>query len=115
MLSKKILVGSWLLASSTVVCAQISTNSPYTRYGLGDMFDQSFTNNAAMGGVGYALRTPEHINAMNPASYTAVDSLSFIFDAGMSLKKFQLSGREIQSQCQELQLRLYRNAVSLAS
>ena len=86
MLSKKILVGSWLLASSTVVCAQISTNSPYTRYGLGDMFDQSFTNNAAMGGVGYALRTPEHINAMNPASYTAVDSLSFIFDAGMSLK-----------------------------
>lgn len=78
MLSKKILVGSWLLASSTVVCAQISTNSPYTRYGLGDMFDQSFTNNAAMGGVGYALRTPEHINAMNPASYTAVDSLSFI-------------------------------------
>ena len=86
MLSKKILVGSWLLASSTMVCAQISTNSPYTRYGLGDMFDQSFTNNAAMGGVGYALRTSEHINAMNPASYTAVDSLSFIFDAGMSLK-----------------------------
>ena len=31
-------------------------------------------------------RAPEHINAMNPASYTAVDSLSFIFDAGMSLK-----------------------------
>lgn len=86
MLSKKTIVGSWLLASSTMVCAQISTNSPYTRYGLGDMFDQSFTNNAAMGGVGYALRTPEHINAMNPASYTAVDSLSFIFDAGMSLK-----------------------------
>ena len=86
MSSKKILIGSWLLASSTVVCAQISTNSPYTRYGLGDMFDQSFTNNAAMGGVGYALRTSEHINAMNPASYTAVDSLSFIFDAGMSLK-----------------------------
>lgn len=86
MSSKKILIGSWLLVSSTVVCAQISTNSPYTRYGLGDMFDQSFTNNAAMGGVGYALRTSEHINAMNPASYTAVDSLSFIFDAGMSLK-----------------------------
>lgn len=86
MLSKKILVGSWFLAGATIASAQISTNSPYTRYGLGDMFDQSFTNNAAMGGVGYALRTSEHINAMNPASYTAVDSLSFIFDAGMSLK-----------------------------
>lgn len=86
MLSKKILVGSCFIASATIASAQISTNSPYTRYGLGDMFDQSFTNNAAMGGVGYALRTNEHINAMNPASYTAVDSLSFIFDAGMSLK-----------------------------
>ena len=92
MLSKKILVGSWLLASSTVVCAQISTNSPYTRYGLGDMFDQSFTNNAAMGGVGYALRTPEHINAMNPASYTAVDSLSFIFDMTIGYTPFSTVG-----------------------
>lgn len=79
-------MGSWFIASATIVSAQISTNSPYTRYGLGDMFDQSFTNNSAMGGVGYALRTSEHINAMNPASYTAVDSLSFIFDVGMSLK-----------------------------
>lgn len=86
MSNKKILIGSWLLASSTMVCAQISTNSPYTRYGLGDMFEQSFTNNAAMGGIGHALRTSEHINTMNPASYTAVDSLSFIFDTGMSLK-----------------------------
>lgn len=63
-----------------------STNSPYTRYGLGDLSDMVFTNNAAMGGVGYALRTSEHINPMNPASYTSVDSLSFMFDVGMTLK-----------------------------
>ena len=57
-----------------------------TRYGLGDTFDYIFANNAAMGGVGYALRTSQHINPMNPASYTAVDSLSFMFDTGMTLK-----------------------------
>ena len=39
-----------------------------------------------MGGIGYGLRNSKHINVMNPASYSAVDSLSFMFDLGMSLK-----------------------------
>lgn len=66
--------------------AQSSTNSPYTRYGLGELSDQAFAHNAAMGGIGYALRSSEQINVMNPASYSAVDSLSFMFDIGMGLK-----------------------------
>ena len=74
------------VCGSLTVSAQTSSNSPYTRYGLGDLSDQVFTNNAAMGGIGYGLRTNWHINPMNPASYTAVDSLSFMFDAGMSLR-----------------------------
>ena len=74
------------VCGSLAVNAQTSSNSPYTRYGLGDLSDQIFTNNAAMGGVGYAIRTNRHTNPMNPASYTAVDSLSFIFDAGLSMR-----------------------------
>ena len=74
------------VCGSLATSAQTSSNSPYTRYGLGDLSDQISTNNAAMGGVGYALRTSWHVNPMNPASYTAVDSLSFIFDAGLSLR-----------------------------
>lgn len=66
--------------------AQSSTNSPYTRYGLGELSDQAFAHNAAIGGIGYALRSSEQINVMNPASYSAVDSLSFMFDIGMGLK-----------------------------
>lgn len=66
--------------------AQSSTNSPYTRYGLGELSDQAFAHNVAMGGIGYALRSSEQINVMNPASYSAVDSLSFMFDIGMGLK-----------------------------
>lgn len=66
--------------------AQSSTNSPYTRYGLGELSDQAFAHNAAMGGIGYALRSSEQINVMNPASYSAVDSLSFMFDISMGLK-----------------------------
>lgn len=71
---------------SVAANAQSSTNSPYTRYGLGELSDQAFAHNAAMGGIGYALRSSEQINVMNPASYSAVDSLSFMFDIGMGLK-----------------------------
>ena len=83
-----------MLAGSLSALAQSSINSPYTRYGLGELSDRGFANNAAMGGVGYALRNSGHINMLNPASFTAVDSLSFMFDVGMSLKSsnFQENG-----------------------
>lgn len=74
------------MAGSITAAAQSSTNSPYTRYGLGDLSNNAFTNNVAMGGIGYGLRGKSHINMMNPASYSAVDSLSFMFDVAMSLK-----------------------------
>lgn len=83
-----------MLAGSLSALAQSSINSPYTRYGLGELSDRGFANNAAMGGIGYALRNSGHINMLNPASFTAVDSLSFMFDVGMSLKSsnFQENG-----------------------
>lgn len=91
MLRNRVLISALFAAGVLTAGAQStdsspSTNSPYTRYGLGDLSDMVFTNNAAMGGVGYALRSNEHINPMNPASYTSVDSLSFMFDVGMTLK-----------------------------
>ena len=74
----------WIMA--TITMAQTSTNSPYTRYGLGELSDQHFGNSKAMGGIAYGLRNGSQVNAANPASYTAVDSLTFIFDAGLSLQ-----------------------------
>ena len=71
---------------ATAAMAQSGTNSPYTRYGFGQLSDQSFGNTKAMGGIAYGLRDGLHINAANPASYSAVDSLTFLFDAGMSLQ-----------------------------
>lgn len=34
-----------------VAVAQNNTNSPYTRYGYGDLSDQNFGNSKAMGGL----------------------------------------------------------------
>ena len=86
MLSKKALIGAWIVVGCTAANAQTSTNSPYTRYGLGDLSHQAFANNAAMGGIGYGLRDKSHINTLNPASFSSVDSLSFMFDTGMTFK-----------------------------
>lgn len=95
MLSKKVLLSALLIAGALTVNAQTSSNSPYTRYGLGDLSDRAFSNNAAMGGIGYALRNSKQINTMNPASYSAVDSLSFMFDLGMSLKSSNFRENDI--------------------
>ncbi len=86
MSNKKILFSVIFAIAYMCTFAQSSTNSPYTRFGFGDLSDQVFTSNAAMGGVGNALRSSRHINPMNPASYTSVDSLSFMFDIGFSMK-----------------------------
>lgn len=62
--------------------AQNNTNSPYTRFGYGELADRSFGAGRAMGGVGYGLRSPKQINPMNPASYSCMDSLTFLFEVG---------------------------------
>lgn len=71
-----------------------NTNSPYTRYGWGMLSDQSFGNSKAMGGIAYGLRDGSQINPSNPASYTAIDSLTFLFDGGMTFQNTNLSEKQ---------------------
>ena len=75
---------SFLIAG--VAFAQNNTNSPYSRYGYGQLADLGASNSRAMGGVAYGLRDKAHTNFANPASYTAIDSLTFVFEAGLSLQ-----------------------------
>ncbi len=98
MLRYKRLISTYLLAICAMVAiAQTGTNSPYTRYGFGHLTDQSFGNSKAMGGISYGLRNGMQINASNPASYTAVDSLTFLFDAGMSLQNANFKEGAVQT------------------
>ncbi len=88
---RQTLIALLLMVLSGEAVAQNNTNSPYTRYGYGQLADQGSSNSKAMGGVAYALRDKYQINFANPASYTAVDSLTFIFDGGVSLQNTNLS------------------------
>ncbi len=71
-----------LIFTQIAAFAQNNTNSPYTRYGYGELGNRSFGAGRAMGGLGYGLRSSKQINPMNPASYSSMDSLTFIFDFG---------------------------------
>lgn len=81
---------------SGVVAAQNNTNSPYTRYGYGQLADQGSGNSKGMGGIAYGLRDRYQINFANPASYTAVDSLTFLFDGGITLQNSNLSNGTVK-------------------
>jgi len=76
-----------IILSPLLIWAQSSTSSPYSRYGIGDINDKGFGQNKALGGIALGLRSSEHINLTNPASYTSFDSLSFIFDVGVKGKQ----------------------------
>lgn len=61
----------------------LTTYSPYSRYGLGEIRTQGYANTKAMGGISQGVRQGSSINYLNPASYTSQDSMSFIFDFGV--------------------------------
>ncbi len=65
--------------------AQNGTMSPYSRYGYGLLNDNATAAQRFMGGVGYGMNSGRQINVMNPASYAAIDSLTFLFDMGFDL------------------------------
>lgn len=83
---------------SVVLCALVALNasaqytadspsgtlSPYSQFGVGELQDPVSGFNAAMSGVGIGMRGHNEINTTNPASYSAIDSLTFVFDAGVS-------------------------------
>lgn len=81
---KKVTIILLGLISAVMMIAQNNTNSPYTRYGYGHLEDDCFSRSQAMGGTSIGLRTKNAINSTNPASYSSIDSTSFIFEMGVS-------------------------------
>ena len=83
----KFLISIFLLISSISVYAQSSgaygDYSPYSLFGMGDLYKEGSAYNKSMGGVGIATRNKRYINYLNPAAVTARDTLSFMADFGL--------------------------------
>lgn len=61
--------------------AQAQDNSPYSRYGIGDVLPQTNVLNRAMGGVSLAYWDLQSVNFNNPASYARLKLTTF--DVGL--------------------------------
>ncbi len=93
---KRILYTTLLATISIGANAQNGINSPYSRYGLGMQAERSMGFNKGMGGVAMGFRDGQIINTANPASYSAVDSLTALFDLGLSLYNGNYKMGELQ-------------------
>ena len=64
--------------------AQGGTVSPYSQYGLGEIAQKGGGLNQGMNGLGVGVHRSYLVNPLNPASYAMVDSLTMLFDVGLS-------------------------------
>ena len=96
---KNIIALLMALATAAAANAQSGTNSPYSQYGLGVLSDQSQGFNRGMNGLAIGLRQSNQVNMLNPASYSCVDSLTMIFDVGLSgqVTNFKEGNRKINA------------------
>lgn len=93
----KLLIITILTFGSIFSASAQLTTSPYSKFGYGFLNDNASSAQRAMGGVGYAMNSGRQINAMNPASYAAIDSLTFLFDMGLNFNTIWSSENGVKS------------------
>ena len=77
-----------LLATALIITctfnsfAQVRIGSPYSRYGIGDLSKNNSPFFMSLGGTSIGIRSSSYVNHSNPASYTAFDTTSFLFEGG---------------------------------
>ena len=96
-------MSKYKLLITALFCAVVMpllAQTPYSQYGYGTIDDNATGNQRAIGGTGIGMRNNLQINMMNPASYTAIDSLTFMFDFSIDYKTSWMheAGASAQSQ-----------------
>lgn len=82
---RKILACACAMVCTISAMGQNATSSPSSRFALGEMNDNIPGEYRAMGGVSTGMRRNTAINPSQPASYTAFDTLTFMFDIAGSV------------------------------
>ena len=105
----KVIILAGMLLAPVLLLAQFNNNttSPYSRYGLGDLQPYGFGRTTAMGGAIFASRNAQQINATNPASYTSIDSLAFLFEFGVIGKFSNFSSDISNSNANDINFRYF--------
>ena len=80
--------------SAFAASAQSTSSSPYSKFGLGDLQQQSLPQNMGMGGIATGVRTLgayNNINMLNPASYSAIGLTTIDIGAYATINKLSNS------------------------
>jgi hypothetical protein len=72
-----------LLSCAFTASGQKLINTPFSRFNIGTLEPQGSFRSLGMGSVGTAMRDNCSIYFTNPASYSSLDTISFIFDFGL--------------------------------
>ncbi|MCE3259476.1 MAG: hypothetical protein K0S12_1117 [Bacteroidetes bacterium] len=95
----------FLIVCSLASQAQTNTNSPYSRYGLGELNQPTFAHNAGMGGAHIAWRPDStilkngachFINTGNPASYSFIRLTSLEVGGNFIYSDFKASSSSLK-------------------
>lgn len=84
MIKRTLIIIAIAFTTSILSFSQSVINSPYSRFGIGEINRNGFNNSKAMGGISTGLRKGNQINYMNPAAISSQDTMSFIFDIGIN-------------------------------
>lgn len=79
-----------LCFSTVTLLGQKNVNSPYSRFNIGSLNPTGSFRSLSMGGTGIAMRDNNSIYFSNPASYSSIDTSSFVFDFGVDLGVYNL-------------------------
>jgi len=72
-----------LFSFAFTASGQKLVNSPYSRFNIGTLKPAGSFRSLGMGGIGTSMRHNSSIYFSNPASYSSLDTNSFIFDFGI--------------------------------
>ncbi len=70
--------------------AQTISYSPYSYYGVGVLKERTSALNRSLAETGIGLRDPFNLNNLNPASYTSIQGITQITEAGMFYESSKL-------------------------
>ncbi|MCB0402794.1 MAG: hypothetical protein KDD41_11965 [Flavobacteriales bacterium] len=77
MQTNRAVIAVFFLLISAAAFTQATTNSPYSKYGIGELRPETFSYNFGMGGTAIGIRSFKDIGYLNPASYSAIANTTF--------------------------------------
>jgi hypothetical protein len=81
-----------LFSFAYTASGQKQIDSPYSRFNIGALQPEGSFRSLGMGGIGTSIRDNSSIYFTNPASYSSLDTMSFIFDFGIDYGRNYIKG-----------------------